>query len=319
MLKYLHLASKQVLNIATFNNDYCKGGTLFMTKETISYQELLNIVRSMRGKDELFYFFLRACENGNLQICQICLDAGADINICEHFYERTLLYRLVESGKLTTEVGDWLIEQGADINMTGLGDWTNLTLACYQGNFNIAKYFIDKGIKIKQYKDGKGGSDLYHAVHGENEKIVKMLLELGVDLESDINPAENPFILAIERKLPNIVELFLQKGASANFYAYGRTPLHKATQNKDVQTAKVLLEHDANVNAKLEESAGFIDDDFALTPMDIAVLNQDIDMQKLLSAFGGTISSKEEKILAITQCSDTSKERLLMIKKILES
>lgn len=287
-----------------------------MAKETIQYQELLNVVRSMKREDEVFYFFLRACENGNLQICQICLDAGADINICEHFHKQTLLEKLVESGKFTTEVGDWLIEKGA--NITGLGGWSNLTAACYQGSFDIAKYFIDKGIKIKQYKDNEGSSDLYYAVYGKNYEVVKMLLELGVDLESNIRYEQNPFIQAINSEQPKIVELFLQKGASPDFYTYGKTPLHIAVSNKDIHTVNILLKYNANVNARLKESAIFINDDFALTPMDIAVLNQDIDMQKLLSAFGGTVSSKEEKIQVLTECSDSEKG-FLMMKKILAS
>ena len=69
-----------------------------MEEKSIQYQELLKVVRSMRREDELFYFFLRACENGNLQICQICLDAGADINIFEHFYNK---HSAVSAGKNT--------------------------------------------------------------------------------------------------------------------------------------------------------------------------------------------------------------------------
>lgn len=274
--------------------------------EAIQYQELLKVVRSMRREDELFYFFLRACENGNLQICQICLDAGADINIFEHFYKQTLLNVLVDSGKLTTEVADWLIEKGADINIAGT-DYTNLTLACRRGDFEIAKYFINKGIEIKE-------SDLYYAVSGKNDKIVKMLLELGVDLQADARYEENPFVLAINTKQPNMVELFLQKGVTAEFY--DSTPLHMAALNKDTQTARLLLKHNANVNAKLKGRARFVGDNFALTPMDIAVIKQDVEMLNLLTAFGGVVSSKEEKIRALTE-SGSSEEAFSILKKIM--
>lgn len=280
-----------------------------MEKKSIQYQELLKVVRSMRREDELFYFFLRACENGNLQICQICLDAGADINIFEHFYKQTVLNVLVDSGKLTTEVADWLIEKGADINAAGITDYTNLTLACRRGDFEIAKYFVNKGIEIKE-------SDLYHAVSGKNYETVKLLVELGVDLQADARYEENPFVLAVNTKQPNIVEMFLQKGVTAEFYAYDSTPLHMAALNKDTQTARVLLKHNANVNAKLRERARFVGDNFALTPMDIAVIKQDEEMQKLLTAFGGVVSSKEEKIRALTE-SGSSEEAFSILKKIM--
>ncbi len=290
-----------------------------MAKETIQYQELLNVVRSMKRKDELlFYFFLSACENGNLQICQFCLDAGADINFREPYYKETLLIKLVKSGKFTTEVGDWLIEKGANINIPGIAGFTSLTEACCQGSFDIAKYLIDKGIKIRQYKNERElSSDLYYAVCGKNYEIVKMLLNSGVDLESTIK-GDNLLIAAVNRKQPKIVELFLQKGASPDFCTCYKTPLHIAVSNKDIQTANILLKYNANVNARLKGSARFVNDDVVLTPLDIAVLNQDIDMQKLLTAFGGTVSSKEEKIQTLTECNDSNKG-FLMLKKILAS
>ena len=181
-----------------------------MSKKTIQYQELLNVVRSLSnvGKDNLFYFFLSACENGSLQICQICLDAGADINITESIYGHTLLYKLAENGKFTTEVADWLIEKGADINLPIACGQTNLTISCYKGNFESAKYFIDKGMKITK-------EDLSAAVYGKNYEIVKMFLELEDDLKDD----NYSFFSAIEDKQTNIVELFLQKGATPNFYS----------------------------------------------------------------------------------------------------
>lgn len=292
-----------------------------MTKETIQYQELLDVVRSMDRGDELFYFFLRACENANLQICQICLDAGADINIRESRFKHTLLYEFVGSGKFTPQVGDWLIEKGADINITSISNWTNLTQACYRGNFDIAKYFIDKGIKIRHYKDINHyrESDLeVAAIDGGNPNIVKMLLELGVDLESELSYSTDLFIMPLNKKKHEIVETLLQKGASPNFYINGKTPLHIAVANKDIKMANILLKYNANVNARSNGSAIFINDDVALTPMDIAVLNQDIDMQKLLADFGGIVSGKEEKIQALTECSD-SKKSLSVLKKLLAS
>lgn len=292
-----------------------------MSKKTIQYQELLNVVRSLSnvGKDNLFYFFLSACENGSLQICQICLDAGADINITESRYGHTLLYKLVENGKFTTEVADWLIEKGADINIPTKFGMTNLSRSCLSGNFESAKYFMDKGIKIAK-------DDLHYAVCGGNYEIVKMLLEL----ENDLKDISYSFFDAIVSKRTNIVELFLQKGATPNFYSgSGITPLHRATLNKDIQTAQILLKYNASVNAKLKADARFVYDEFttdkypfnqsfALTPMDIAVINQDIAMQKLLTSFGGFVSSKEEKIQALSECSN-NEIAISILKKILAS
>lgn len=296
-----------------------------MAKKNVQYQELLNIVRSMKNTDELYYFFLRACENGNLNVCQICLDAGADVNMHESRYKHTLLNTLTENNKLTPEVADWLIENGADINLVGYGN-SNLSNACMNGNYDIAKYFIDKGIKITKFDPyWKFGGDLHWAVHEKHYDIVKLLLESGAEFETDVKEdTENPFFCAVEHKLYKIVELFLQKGASPNFYVYGNgymiTPLHLATQMKDIKMASILLKYNANVNAKMDNNnKRFIKDTTLLTPMDIAVFNQDVEMQKLLESFSGIVSSKEEKIQAVLKNCDEDDKKALLIKKLLES
>ena len=293
---------------------------IIMAKETIQYQELLNVVRRMRESSK-YYFFLSACENTNFQICQICLDAGADINYREGIHNQTIINELVRRNKFTTELGDWLIEKGADINISEDEDRSNLSRACENGNVKIAQYFIDKGIKIRQYENKfSKPSDLYFAVDSGNGELVRRLLELGANVESNIKNY-NPYIRAVDGKFSEIVELFLQKGASADFdYGGGVRPIHIAVGNQDIQTVNILLKYDSNVNAKLN-NAGFSlrefgTKDFAITPMDIAVLNEDIAMQKLLTSFGGTLSTKEDKIRVLTEYGDNEKA-IMMIKKIM--
>lgn len=270
-------------------------------------------------------FFLRACENASLNVCQICLDAGADINMRESTYKNTLLNTLTQNNKLTPEIANWLIENGADINLVGYGQ-SNLSCACINGNYDIAKYFIDKGIKITKYDSHSNQkSDLYWAVDGKNYNIVKLLLESGVEFETDVICDSNPFINAVESKLYEIAELFLQNGVSPNFYAYDFyrycvAPLHIATKMKDIQMASILLKYNANVNAKIKNNnEWFIEDTTLLTPMDIAVFNQDVEMQKLLESFGGIVSSKEEKIQSVLKKCDEDDKKALLLKKLLES
>ena len=68
-----------------------------MEKNQIKYQELLDIVKSMESDEELLLFFLRACENKNFKICQLCLDAGININIKSGLYGETLFQQFVEA------------------------------------------------------------------------------------------------------------------------------------------------------------------------------------------------------------------------------
>lgn len=283
-----------------------------MAKKAIQNREVLNIVRHL-GDNSQFEFFLGACKEANLEVCKICLDAGIDINIQGGPNKEKLLAGLARSDTFTTEVGDWLIENGADINYSNKNGITALTVACMEGNFEAAKYFVDKGINIKYNSDR--GSDLKWAVQGENYEIIKMLLDLKIDYK-DTNWS---FIEAVKRGLYESVKLFLEKGISPNFFGSYETPLHVAVNRKDIQMAKILLKNNAEVNAKIEwypDPDGY--EMIVLTPMDIAVLNKDIEMQDLLKSFGGIESSKEEKIKYILEYFKRD-VAFSILKKLLES
>ena len=292
-----------------------------MDKNQIKYQELLDIVKSMKSDEELLLFFLRACENKNFKICQLCLDAGININIKAGLYGETLFQQFVQGGKFTPEVADWLIEHGADMNISYVH--TSLSHACYHGNYDMAKYFIDKGMNIRQYKDrDKDGSinesDLYQAVYGGNYEIVKMLIDLGVDLEENVYPAVNAYYTAIRSKKHKIVELFLQTGANTECYFYDFTPLHYAVYHNDIILAEILLKYNANVNAEIKKDGRLIDSNYAITPMDIAQIKNNKDMQNLLLKFNGKASSKEEKIQALLETPSDKPEYTPALKKLLQ-
>ncbi len=290
-------------------------------EQNITSQELITVLRGLKSDDERYYFFLSACANNNLKICQVCLDAGIDINIKESFHKTPLLVCLMENGVLTVEVADWLLKNGGDINLTDIGEFSSLTYACYKGDYSFAKYFVEKGATIRTYKNTKNASDLYYAVnsdyHDGSLSIVSLLLENGADLETEISDPRHPFMSAVQLKRADIVELFLHYGANPNFYHYGRTPLHVAVANKDLKTAEVLLKNGANPNLKAQASSGIIKTFLAITVMDIAVYNEDEEMQKLLASFCGFPSTKEEKIEILMACSSNSELKTLL-KKVWE-
>lgn len=281
-----------------------------MTQRKISYDSLVSTLRLMARSDNLFYFFLRACEHGDLEICQACLDAGADINIVEHFHKETLLITMLYAGTLTVKVADWLISKGADINKSNIApEQTPLTLACYHGNFEWVKYFIEKGAKL----DCRGQSPMCQAISSDIHhnvtiicKIVKLLLDSGAPTEEN-KPAEyfNPFVNAVSRKYSEVVKLLLEYGASPNHYLNdGRTPLHIAVSKGDVETARILLEGKADVNAPLSKNCYLIKSyKGASNSMDMAIAKKDTEMINLLVSFGGQASERFKKIQTLMELS----------------
>lgn len=275
-------------------------------EQSVSKQELLDVLRGLGSNDERFHFFLSACANNNLKLCQICLESGMDVNVSEQFHQMPIMVKLMATGRLTMKVADWFIENGVDLNLTCANGFSPLTYACYRGDYQFAKYFIEKGAKIHEYKTTNKASDLYHAVtssyHNGNVDIVRLLIEAGADLESDIKDPCNPFMAAVQQKRVDIVKLFLENSTNPNFYHYGRTPLHVAVENRDVEMARILLKNGANPNMKVDSSAGFIKKYLAITAMDVAIFYEDVEMKKLLSSFCAFPSSKEEKAEILMKC-----------------
>ena len=91
-------------------------------RKSIKKEELIAVLQRMENED-LYNFFLRCCEVENLDLCQICLDAGFNVNSRESTYGTPVIVMLVSTEKLTIKVADWLIKKGADINLKSIKHW----------------------------------------------------------------------------------------------------------------------------------------------------------------------------------------------------
>ncbi len=275
-----------------------------MSDITITSQELIALIQNM-GYGEQYLFFQRAAELSNLKLCQICLDAGLDINMQEGMYKKPLLVSLMsEPGTLTIKVADWFIEHGYDINLASAAGYTPLKYACYHGNYAYAKYFIDHGAKIQFGPGVKFSSDLQDAVgacekHEEGIKVVQLLLDSGAPLEDTIDTCQNPFINALKMKKHDLIELFLERGADPDVRIGGTTPIHTAVALDDVYTVRLLIKYHADINAKVRAYSGYLKTHYAITPLDIAIHNENIPMKDLLIRQGAKVSTKAEKIEAV--------------------
>ena len=261
-----------------------------MEAKTINYDSLVRTIKLMRSgnhllNDSIFYFLMRACELGELDLCEACIDAGVDINIVVSTQNQSLLMPLINSVSLNLKVAQWLISKGIDINKydVSLGH-TPLSLACYKGNFELVKLFIQNAAKLDNCNKNPIWWTVSTDIHNNMTaiyNIVEFLLNICNNTDCD-NPDENsnPFIKALVRRQSQIVELFLNHGVSPNQYSnHGRTPLYISVQNRDIQTARILLEHHADANAPLTYNC-----------MDMAIKNGDTKMQELLASYGAKTS-----------------------------
>jgi len=130
------------------------------------------------GCDSPDQVFLRAAENGNIQIIQDYINSGGEINVRtpKGF---TPLYLAACGGHLETM--QILMENGAIVDEEAGGGMNPLMCACISGSSESVKFLIDNGAKINTTNE-LGATALHFAGHFGYSEIIKMLVENGADV-----------------------------------------------------------------------------------------------------------------------------------------
>jgi ankyrin repeat protein len=138
----------------------------------------------------------------------------------------TPLHMAAYSGSL--EICQLLIENGANVNATDERQVTALHLAAERGYFEICQHLLDKGASL-DLKDDTGLAALHCAAWSNHPKICTLLIERGADLESKGPNSRTPLHLAAQENHVTCCEVLLDNGADiqATNEKY-RTPLHLA-------------------------------------------------------------------------------------------
>jgi serine/threonine protein kinase len=136
--------------------------------------------------------------------------------------ESTILCAVSESNKL--EVADYLLNRGADLNLRDIRGDTPLHNAAGRGSFRMLKFFINNGAPLNTVNYYEETPLMRAALFGNREKM-ELLIENGADITLG-------------------------------------TPLHKAVELKDLETATLLIKYNADINKT---------DEFGSTPLHYAV------------------------------------------------
>ena len=165
-----------------------------------------------------------ACFYGNPELVQILLDNGANINQpAGHLDRNTPLMIASEWGQ--ADVIRVLLGHGANLeDKIQIFEYTPLIAACNNGH--------------------------------DKEEAVTVLLEAGADMMARDNSGRTCIHLAAYKNNINIIRLLVSKGMDVNIQnsISGNTPLHMvcmvSPSNNKVETARVLLELGADINAQ---------------------------------------------------------------------
>ncbi len=276
-------------------------------------KEDIEIDRRRRGDGRTAMAF--AAQKGCLECVKILHEAGSDIETKDN-KGKTPLMLAVRKGHY--EATRYLLSVGANVKALDESGGSLLMTAMHGGDPIIIKMILQAGVDINQPND-YGHTPLTVAAQlPDRENIVKLLLDLGANLEykagknkntalivaGDRNLVENmkvlmaagadietknvfgstPFVMAASYEMPDAMRLLIEAGADIDHIENdGDTALLVATYHRDTEVIKILLEAGANTNLINEQGQ---------TALINAVMNEDLEMVKMLLDAGADINQR---------------------------
>jgi ankyrin repeat protein len=212
--------------------------------------------------------FLSAASSGRLEIAQILLDHGADLNAENEWGETALhivsrgIYDSQEQGVGTARL---LLERGVDVNTRQKDGWTSLHCAAFIGRVELTQLLLEHGANASI--ETKGCETALHIVsrgkYNSQEQGVgtaRLLLERGVDVNARQKDSCTSLHWAAFKGRLELTQVLLEHGASASIATNeGETALHIVSrgeydsQEQGVSTARLLLERGVDVNTQRKD------------------------------------------------------------------
>jgi len=228
---------------------------------------------------------------GTIEAASLLLIHGAQLDARDHGLQ-TPLYCSVRQGRI--ELVELLLSKGADISARDRQGDTALHAAVKSNQGEVAKLLLARSAPVNA-RDNRGCTPL-HFVDDVHEDLAELIRSYG-GIDDTPTPIDEQFykaILSISKgplRLEEIKALIKAHPelVSIDSHGSGETPLHFAAMTGDIDLAELLLEFDANVNAR---SAG------GSTPLHLAVGSMGFDksnleVARLLIAHGADMSARD--------------------------
>lgn len=196
---------------------------------------------------------------GNLPLVKYLVEKGAKMDLRDsHGY--TVLLFTVNGGKLTPELGDYLLAHGANLkNETTENGANALHLASSKINtLSDLDYYTQKGLDLNA-KDNAGNGIFYYAARSGNTDLLDEFIEAGVDFKDKNKEGGNAFLSAVRNRdnTLSFFEYLERQGVDPNVKTgNGYTPLHYLAYGaKDTQIIEWFVERGVNP-AEIDQRSG---------------------------------------------------------------
>ena len=236
-----------------------------------------------------------AVKNENLKIIKLLIKYNADPTIpCGIENLSPIFYSIKHdkppiSGVILKELFNL---NGSAINIKNTNGDTPLLFAIKNKKINMIKFLITSKADINS-ADENGNTPFMLSLEYSNYKIIKILLkERNIDIFLTNNNSTNALMFAAGAKRDeiNIIKFLITNGINPhNENIIGQNALNYAVENNNIVIAKYLLDN-YNLYTTIFEN---IEKNY-LSPLEIAILNKDLKMFKLLTSY---LRDKKVKIV----------------------
>jgi ankyrin repeat protein len=140
----------------------------------------------------------------NIEIPKVLLAKGADINKKDKNGMTALRLQLDHCGYYGTR-GQWLVENGAHIDVEDNTGTTPLLAACHKGSVKAACFLLDKGADINK-QNRAGDTALSLSIKKESAALIKLLLERNIKESHFLKSKDGATPLHMLFTKPNLIE-----------------------------------------------------------------------------------------------------------------
>lgn len=188
-----------------------------------------------------------AMEGGSVELAQLLIDGGADVDAGATHYDArgwTPLHFAAFYGN--APLIDLLVARGASIDTKdAMGNMTPLKVAVTKEHEDAAAVLIGLGADVKVL-DHRNYSLLHDAALVGSIRIIEMLIEAGVPVDSVADDQSTPLCWAAREGNAKVAELLIAKGADVNFRGtHGESPMYAASMFGRTKMISLLKRHGA--------------------------------------------------------------------------
>jgi ankyrin repeat protein len=195
-------------------------------------------------------------------IVKLLMERGANINLTDGF-KRNALHFALKNSKVNMGIVKHLIDKGIDAEARDDNGRTPLYFCCIGGHYDALVMLLDLDVDVKVITDEK--INLLHAILRQrkpNKEMIRLLINRGADVNGEDSRGRTPlhYVCYHDNHLfeapvtdnyeESILHHMILSGANVNFKdSQNRSALYYAVYKGNYNCIKMLLDHDADINA----------------------------------------------------------------------